>query len=450
VETTFTFLSTTYDPDGTITGYTWDFGDGSTAEGPEVTHSYPDDITYTVTMRVEYVSKDASKKGVKREVTVSNLPPMANATADRTKANRSEAFIFSALGSSDPDDPLDALSYSWDFGDGGTAQGLMVSHAFNGSGEHRVTLTVRDDDNETDRALIVVTVLNKGPAANITGPDTVETGERFTLSGLGSADPDGWITNYTWDFSDGAVGHGPNVTYSFTEAGNASATLTVTDNEGYAATVTKYIEVLQGEVVEPVDGKDEPVEPVTNGTGKEGSSDGSLLWVAVLVAAVVGVVVVLLLLVIRRRRRGAGNGEDEDGKEGKGEDDEEKVEKKGEGGEEKGREPGPGPVPVVGRPVTTGGGPGPGGPAKGEVPPLMAADGSTLLLVQGGARVGTGAFSPQPASGAVPVVTLGGPPLGPTGQGYLLMGGSGTPLVPAVGPKTSGPYENIPSGPGEL
>jgi PKD repeat protein len=54
VNQTITFnASSSYDPDGNITNYEWDFGDGEKAEGKIVTHSYSSVGNYTVklTMR---------------------------------------------------------------------------------------------------------------------------------------------------------------------------------------------------------------------------------------------------------------------------------------------------------------------------------------------------------------------------------------------------------------
>ncbi|MGR6966817.1 PKD domain-containing protein [Geodermatophilus sp. URMC 61] len=50
---TFTFSAAgSTDADGRITGYAWDFGDGATAEGADVTHEYAAAASYTVTVTV--------------------------------------------------------------------------------------------------------------------------------------------------------------------------------------------------------------------------------------------------------------------------------------------------------------------------------------------------------------------------------------------------------------
>jgi len=44
--------SSSFDPDGTITAYGWDFGDGTSGSGQSVLHTYPEAAGYTVTLTV--------------------------------------------------------------------------------------------------------------------------------------------------------------------------------------------------------------------------------------------------------------------------------------------------------------------------------------------------------------------------------------------------------------
>src|SRR5436190_7702337 len=64
-------------------------------------------------------------------------------------------FAFSAPGARDPDN--DPLSFSWDFGDGGTAKEQAPRHVYNTAGSFTVTCTVSDGDH-SDSSSTSVTV----------------------------------------------------------------------------------------------------------------------------------------------------------------------------------------------------------------------------------------------------------------------------------------------------
>ena|GEM_PF-280925 len=66
----------------------------------------------------------------------------------------------------------------------------------------------------------------------------------FTSSG--SADPDGTIVSYNWDFGDGTTSTLANPSHTYTAAGDYTARLTVTDNGGATATATISIRVSAG------------------------------------------------------------------------------------------------------------------------------------------------------------------------------------------------------------
>jgi PKD repeat protein len=76
-------------------------------------------------------------------ITVNNVNrcPTANAGGPYTGVVNI-AITFNGSGSSDPDG--DALTYAWDFGDGGTATGNPASHTYAAVGSYTVTLTVDD------------------------------------------------------------------------------------------------------------------------------------------------------------------------------------------------------------------------------------------------------------------------------------------------------------------
>ncbi|MGH9779841.1 MAG: PKD domain-containing protein [Candidatus Acidiferrales bacterium] len=65
------------------------------------------------------------------------------------------------------------------------------------------------------------------------GPDiTLIVGESATFDGTSSFDVDGSIASFDWDFGDGGTANGAIVTHVYATAGEFTATLTVTDDEG--------------------------------------------------------------------------------------------------------------------------------------------------------------------------------------------------------------------------
>jgi hypothetical protein len=71
---------------------------------------------------------------------------------------------------------------------------------------------------------------NQNPTAGIQITKTSKNTIRARATG--SFDPDGTIVDYLWDFGDGMVETGPDVTHRFAEAGDYRVTLIVKDDDG--------------------------------------------------------------------------------------------------------------------------------------------------------------------------------------------------------------------------
>jgi PKD repeat protein len=65
----------------------------------------------------------------------------------------------------------------------------------------------------------------------------------ISFVGINSADPDGIVANYLWDFGDGTTSILANTTKTYQVAGNYKATLTVTDNAGASAVASILVAV---------------------------------------------------------------------------------------------------------------------------------------------------------------------------------------------------------------
>lgn len=172
-----------------------------------------------------------------------NLPPLAKAGPDQLTATLTP-LTFNAAASSDPDGTI--TSWAWTFGDGGTASGVSVSHAYDTAGTYTVTLTVTDSGGLTASDTASVTVTNRPPVA-AAGPDrSVAAGSAVAFDGSGSDDADGTIASYRWAFGDGTTATGRTASHAYASAGTYTVTLTVTDNQGATGTDSAVITVGGG------------------------------------------------------------------------------------------------------------------------------------------------------------------------------------------------------------
>ncbi len=128
-----TFLAATFDgsgstdPDGTIAGYSWDFGDSTAlGSGDNPSHTYAAAGTYTVTLTV--TDDDGATGTISHDITVAAEPPNQAPTAAFTSSSTFLAASFDGTGSTDPDGTI--AGYAWNFGDNTAAGswGQAVAH----------------------------------------------------------------------------------------------------------------------------------------------------------------------------------------------------------------------------------------------------------------------------------------------------------------------------------
>lgn len=64
-----------------------------------------------------------------------------------------------------------------------------------------------------------------------------------SFNATGSQDPDGNISQYSWNFGDGSTGSGATVNHTYTTIGSFSVVLTITDNDGATNTASSVITI---------------------------------------------------------------------------------------------------------------------------------------------------------------------------------------------------------------
>src|SRR3989441_1423148 len=240
-----------YDPDGYIVSWRWDFGDGTGSGGnssgnftggtPYPTHAYASFGSYVVTL---VITDNAGLTASANHTLYVNAPPVAVITPSRSVGKVGTSVVFSANASHDPDDRITA--FAWRFSDGSTASGPWVVHVFASPGTYDVSLLVLDAYNATGFAeLSYAVILPKSPVSVMAwSPSRPVTGQTVTFDGSNSLDPDGVITTYIWEFGDGTVGHGRTAAHNYTDAGTYTIELVVLDEDGFSNRDVQTITVL--------------------------------------------------------------------------------------------------------------------------------------------------------------------------------------------------------------
>jgi hypothetical protein len=139
-------------PSAAITGYWWNFGDGTAVartSSSTTTHSYSAAGDFVV--RVVAVQNNGLTASAYLIMKAGPQPPTASFVTDLSGSGTLPATVnFDASSSADLDGSV--ASYAWDFGDGSAVQTVTqprTSHVFNASGVCNVVLTVQDNSGAT-------------------------------------------------------------------------------------------------------------------------------------------------------------------------------------------------------------------------------------------------------------------------------------------------------------
>ena len=230
------FTDLSHDEDGAIVCWLWQFGDGGTAAEAGSEHAFQSAGTYTVSLTV--TDDGGARHTTVAQVTITNLPPAAQLSADRAERPTGASFRFDASGSSDPSPGGSITQYEWDFdGDGmyeRTSSSPTLSRAYSDDGTFAVGLRVIDDDGAFAVAdPLCVRVVNRAPRIDrIQWTPAAPTDAEDVLLIASAHDPDGNIVQWFWDFGDGVVVTASGPTVRFPEDGRHTVAVTVQDDDG--------------------------------------------------------------------------------------------------------------------------------------------------------------------------------------------------------------------------
>jgi len=192
---------------------------------------------------------------------ISNIPPVADFSYSPSNPTDLGIIEFTDL-SIDSDGSV--VSWYWEFGDGSISYQQNPTHQYADDGTYQVNLTVTDNDGATDSISKNIDVSNIYPVADFyysPGQPTTQDVIHFIDS---SADSDGTIVSWYWEFGDGATSTQQNPTYRYADDGGYMVNLTVTDNDGAIDIIQKQIAVSNA--LPTADFSWSPIYPKTSDT----------------------------------------------------------------------------------------------------------------------------------------------------------------------------------------
>ncbi|MCX6267852.1 MAG: PKD domain-containing protein [Bacteroidetes bacterium] len=228
---------------GYISGWLWNFGDGTTSPLQSPSHVFPVTAnTYLVRLTVTSTTGCIGFN----EKTVTLVPsPVANFT-ESSPLCQNQSVQFSDL--SQENGGGNIQRWNWNFGDPlsgayNTSTIQNPTHSFSGTGSFNISLIVTNANGCKDTLLPIPQItLNARPLSNFKA-DTVCQGSLTTFTDL-SIPNSGTIIARLWDFGNGQTSTAPNPTNLYATSGVFIVKLTVTNTNGCAKDTTKQILVL--------------------------------------------------------------------------------------------------------------------------------------------------------------------------------------------------------------
>lgn len=240
--------SSSTDRDGAIATYVWAFGDNSspvTSRSSTVHHDYLRSGSYTVRLIIK--DDEGAADSLDQVVTTFNQPPVAALSVTPTVGSAPLAIIYNARGSRDRDGEI--VSYDITFGDGASSQADSGSYTYlrdsPPNSPYNVQLTVRDNVGATSTQSVQVTVVTP-PVADFIWQDCDLGNVTFISTSYDpNAPPNDQIDNYEWDFGDGNMQSGANlstVRHNYERSGEYPVRLRVR-NRNVTGEIVKQVKI---------------------------------------------------------------------------------------------------------------------------------------------------------------------------------------------------------------
>jgi len=225
------FASTSTDSLGTISGWQWEYGDGTTGSNtPTPSHQYNAGNTYNVTLTV--TNNAGCADSITHNVVIYNKPQVSF-TTNITNGCVPATIVFTNTS-------VNAVTYQWLFGNGTTSTIHSPTVTYTAPGTYSVTLTSTSPEHCSNFYQQIIH-LYQGPVASfVANPSVTITGTNIAFTNNSTS-----ATLYNWNFDDGINSTDLSPTHSYQMPGTYHVVLYVQNAQNCIDSTSQEIVVEQ-------------------------------------------------------------------------------------------------------------------------------------------------------------------------------------------------------------
>jgi gliding motility-associated-like protein len=227
------FTDSSYSFLGTITSWSWNFGDGNTADVQHPSHFYQNPGNYTVALTVTDDNGCADTRNIPDFIRPTFPTPAFSAD---TFSCSSRAIVFNNTSSGV------GLTYLWDFGDGNTSDQANPSHHYAQEGIYTVSLKVTDINGCDSMITKTDYIRISNPVADFVADTVFSPCPPLMVNFTNQSTPD--IISFQWNFGDGNTSTLANPSNVYLTPDTFDVRLIGTTAIGCKDTVIKYDLIL--------------------------------------------------------------------------------------------------------------------------------------------------------------------------------------------------------------